>query len=63
MTIHSSVVSHSLVYWPGEACVTVVSRQQVLGEHIEVREENDVKWGKKYYKASVAAIGECLHLV
>ena len=62
VAIHSSVVSHCLVHWSGEGCIAVMSRQQVLGQHIEVGKEYSVKWGKKCYKASVAAIGECIHV-
>ena len=63
VAIYSFAVSHCLVHWSGEACVTVVSRQMVLGEQLMVGKEYSVKWGQERYIASVAAVGECVHVV
>ena len=49
------------MYWTEEGSVVVVKSQQVVGGDGEVGEEQDVKWGKKCYKAKIAAIGKCLH--
>lgn len=56
-----SVATHCLVYWLEEDSVAVVKRQQVQGGDEEIGEERNVKWGKKCYKAKVAAVGKLLH--
>ena len=54
------VASHYLVYWVEQDCVVIVKREQVMGDG-EIGTEQDVRWGKKCYKAKVAAIGNCMH--
>ena len=56
---NSRIASHCLVYWMEEDSVTVVKRRQVIGENEEVGEERSVKWGRKSYKAKIAALGKC----
>ena len=53
------VGSHCLVYWVEEDCVAVVKRQQVIGDG-EIGEVQNVKWGKRCYKARIAATGKHL---
>ena len=60
--IFSFAVSHCLVHWSGEACVTVVSRQIVLGEQSMVGKVYSVKWRQDSYNATVAAVAQILHL-
>ena len=55
------VESHCLVYWVDEDCVAVVKRQKVMGGDGKVGEQRDVKWGKKCYRARIAAIGKHMH--
>ena len=53
------VGSHCLVYWVEENCVAVVRRQQLIGDG-EIGEVQSVKWGKKCYKAKIAATGKLM---
>ena len=53
------VGSHCLVHWMEENCVAVVRRQQVIGDG-ESAETHNVKWGRKCYKARIAATGKLM---
>ena len=53
------VGSHYLVYWVEENCVAVVRRQQVIGDG-EIGETHNMNWGKKCYKARIAATGKLM---
>ena len=49
---------HCLVYWIQEKMVSVVKKNNVKDNDVEVGKESQVQFGRKLYAAIIAAIGE-----